>query len=107
MTNTVIKPSRIQRKRTKGHKLPPNTVCVTRPGKYGNPYTHDSWATINGEFRQLRSIEEAVQAFRELCERTEMTFSELRGKNLACWCKEGACCHGDVILEIANRGGAV
>ena len=97
-------PKRIQRKRTKGYKLPPNTICVTRPGKYGNPYMQDSWATINGEFRQLRSTEEAVQAFRELCERTEMTFSSLRGWSLACWCKEGACCHGDVILEIANKG---
>lgn len=30
-----------------------------------------------------------------------------RGKsgaeNLACWCKPGAPCHADVLLEIANR----
>lgn len=26
----------------------------------------------------------------------------LRGKNLACWCKEGDPCHADVLLEIAN-----
>ncbi|RWC93861.1 MAG: DUF4326 domain-containing protein, partial [Mesorhizobium sp.] len=29
--------------------------------------------------------------------------SELTGKNLACWCKPGAPCHADVLLEIANR----
>lgn len=28
---------------------------------------------------------------------------ELRGKDLACWCKPGAPCHADVLLEIANR----
>ena len=28
---------------------------------------------------------------------------ELAGKNLACWCKPGAPCHADVLLEIANR----
>ena len=28
---------------------------------------------------------------------------ELRGKNLACWCKPGEPCHADVLLEIANR----
>ena len=28
--------------------------------------------------------------------------AELRGKPLACWCKAGAPCHGDVLLEIAN-----
>lgn len=32
-----MKPQPIQRKRTKGFKLPPNTVCVNRPGKWGNP----------------------------------------------------------------------
>ena len=39
MISTPMKPIRIQRKRTKGYKLPPDTVCVTRPGKYGNPFT--------------------------------------------------------------------
>lgn len=29
-------PQRIQRKRTRGWKIPPNTISVTRPGKYGN-----------------------------------------------------------------------
>ncbi len=27
----------------------------------------------------------------------------LRGRNLACWCKIGAPCHADVLLELANR----
>lgn len=27
---------------------------------------------------------------------------ELRGKNLACWCRPGEPCHADVLLEIAN-----
>lgn len=31
-------PIRIQRKRTKGWKMPPNTVCVTRPGRWGNQW---------------------------------------------------------------------
>lgn len=28
---------------------------------------------------------------------------ELRGKNLACWCKQGQPCHADVLLDLANR----
>ena len=28
---------------------------------------------------------------------------ELRGKDLACWCKEGAECHADILLKLANR----
>lgn len=39
-----------------------------------------------------------------LRERTSFQFEikrELRGKNLACWCKASPC-HADVLLEIAN-----
>jgi hypothetical protein len=28
--------------------------------------------------------------------------TELRGKNLACWCKPDQPCHADVLLELAN-----
>lgn len=31
-------PKRIQRKRTKGWKMQPNTVYVGRPSKWGNPF---------------------------------------------------------------------
>jgi Domain of unknown function (DUF4326) len=31
-----------------------------------------------------------------------LDISELRGKNLMCWCKIGAPCHADVLLEVAN-----
>jgi hypothetical protein len=28
---------------------------------------------------------------------------ELKGRDLACWCKPDEPCHADVLLEIANR----
>jgi len=28
--------------------------------------------------------------------------SELKGKNLACWCPLGSPCHADVLLKLAN-----
>ena len=28
---------------------------------------------------------------------------ELRGKDLACWCKPGEPCHADVLIEVANQ----
>lgn len=34
--------------------------------------------------------------------RTPPDPTELRGKNLACWCKPGDPCHADVLLELAN-----
>lgn len=34
----MMKPQRIQRRRTKGWRMPENTVSVCRPGKWGNPF---------------------------------------------------------------------
>jgi hypothetical protein len=28
--------------------------------------------------------------------------AELKGYNLACWCRPGSPCHADVLLELAN-----
>ena len=28
---------------------------------------------------------------------------ELKGKNLACWCKPGEPCHADVLIALANE----
>lgn len=34
-------PRRIQRSRAKGSRLPPNTICCSRPGPYGNAFSAD------------------------------------------------------------------
>lgn len=31
-------PIRIQRRRTKGFRLPPEAICISRPGKWSNPF---------------------------------------------------------------------
>ncbi len=95
---------RIQRSRTKGWKMPPNTVYVGRPTKWGNPYPVKCFSGGMAEVVPLFSkylrltpygIELAAEAR-----------SELRGKDLACWCPLDAPCHADVLLEIANDGDA-
>lgn len=115
---------RIQRSRKKGSKLPPNTVCVTRPGRWGNPWKLDERTTAAvcvASFRRclLRALNgweredsdpwgkpvtaEVWQHFERMAER----LPEVRGKNLACWCKivesVSPLCHADVLLELANR----
>lgn len=93
-------PERVQRKRTKGWKLPFNTVCVTRPGPWGN-YAAIRAGTPMGQA--------AVDAFRAWIENEAgeafkgAVKSALRGKNLACWCKLDHPCHADVLLELANE----
>jgi hypothetical protein len=117
----VTTPIRIQRKRTKGWRLPPNTVCVTRPGRWGNPYTvakgYSCWSLyLDGHFAcdeptKERVIQLAIALFRDclLGGRLAITVSdvrrELRGKNLACFCPIGSPCHADVLLAIANEDG--
>ena len=87
-------PERIQRKRTKGWKMPPNTVSVTRPGRYGNPFRVGRDGTA----------QECVDKFREeMPDFAKLAYrQELRGKNLACFCDLDQPCHADVLLEIAN-----
>jgi hypothetical protein len=99
---------------------------VTRPGKWGNPFKSGKlgkrWAV--GMFRLLmkrRSTEiqrrliktgitedAALFAYIGLqcgCGHYMQThLADLRGKNLACWCKPGDPCHADVLLELANAG---
>lgn len=91
-------PKRIQLSRKKGFRLPPNTVNVARPGKWGNLYT----VAEHGR-------EEAVLLHKwELKGRVEVglvDLSELRGKDVACWCGLDEACHGDTLLELANMPG--
>lgn len=104
-------PKRIQRKRTKGWRMPPNTKSVTRPGKYSNPARVGMWKG----FTQA----DAVEAYKcwqrgDLAYRSwnnvfgnpptdEEIKKDLGGCDLACWCKIEEPCHADVLLEIANR----
>jgi hypothetical protein len=86
-------PDRIQRKRTKGWQMPANAIYVGRPTRWGNPYADQDNA-------------ELVRLFRENCLTPEFICSvrsELKGKDLACWCPLDQPCHADVLLKIANE----
>jgi len=82
------KPVRVQRKRTKGWRMPENTIYVGRPSRWGNPY--GSASKDLGMYR----------AYALMC---GLPLKDLRGKNLACWCALGRPCHADVLLEMANE----
>jgi hypothetical protein len=92
-------PARIQLRRTKGWRKPENTVVVSRPSRWGNYFRVGD-----------RTAAQCVELFRtyiEACrdadpEEYEAWIAPLRGKNLACFCKLGHCCHADVLLELAS-----
>lgn len=91
-----MNPKRIKLSRKKGFRLPPNTVVVARPSKWGNPFKVGPGETPHYAVSCFRDH------VRENPKYAEMARSELRGKNLACWCKLDQECHADVLLVIAN-----
>jgi hypothetical protein len=91
-------PKRIQRKRVKGWRMPENTVSVTRPGKWGNPYRIIDYPN--------KSIDQILEAYRSYVDGQIsagiLDIQELRGKDLACFCPLHLRCHADILLELAN-----
>ena len=109
-----VRPVRLQLSRRKGFNLQEHSrsvngldaVNVARPSKWGNPYKAGmSSPDVRGRNRVMVTNDCLVKAFRGYALRSlevrPARFDELRGKNLACWCK-GSPCHADVLLEIAN-----
>lgn len=103
----MTKPVRLQLSRRKGFNLQSASramnglpaINVARPTKHGNPYK------VGG----LLTAVECVEAFSDMWDLAlkragaAEALEELRGSNLACWCKPGAPCHADVLLTLANR----
>lgn len=103
-----MKPQRIQRKRTKGWRMPENTIYVGRGSKWGNPWRAGRATALTGpKAGQKATAQDVVGIFRHTIE-TKLKYDTdllepLRGKNLACWCPPEQPCHADVLLKLANR----
>jgi hypothetical protein len=124
------RPVRLQLSRKRGFSLQALSLAtnglpavnVTRPGKWGNPFVINHPGSV---LEQPMYAAFAVQSFKALLENAggwssiplpwpkgkipaqfttvEDVCRELRGHNLACWCKIGAPCHGDVLIELSNK----
>lgn len=105
-------PERIQMRRTKGWRKPAGAVYVGRPTKWGNPFTVEMGLRLGKTEPEARSS--AVRMFEVWIRRPSVPchgkqhaeihadLAELRGKDLACWCRLDQPCHADVLLELAN-----
>lgn len=128
----MSEPKRIQRKRTKGWRMPEGAVYVGRGSKWGNPWRivpvtdhhfpfgdaadviHVTSRASIGRFeRHTRSPGTGAPYWARQAYRYDLTADlivdsiiELRGRDLACWCPLDSPCHGDVLLEIANGSGS-
>lgn len=102
-------PHRIQLRRTKGWRMPANTVSVTRPGPLGNPWSiakarEIGFLSPDAELARIcvRIFANAMDEHLPAVEAHISRLPGLRGKNLACWCALDQPCHADVLLELAN-----
>ncbi len=109
----MSRPVRVQLSRQKGWRMPANTVVVSRPSKWGNPFDWRDWlenaprdALPTAQERDQWAKEQATQQFADAIDSGEIVLplEELRGRNCACWCKGPKwTCHADVLLDRANR----
>ncbi len=124
------KPVRVQLRRTKGWRMPPNTKKVDRSTAFGNPlvctphgckrkpcgccepyrccvdvFREYVVSGMEGRASRTGSLGIAAEAMVGYPRRTKLVerLPELRGKNLACWCALDKPCHADVLLKLANR----
>ncbi len=117
-----MKPQRMQLSRKAGFNLQVASKKlnglpakrVTRPGKWGNPFTIEETARrygLDDEAAQAKAVALCGQWLRGTLDsklsasappgRAEIR-AELAGHNLACWCRPGSPCHAEVLIELAN-----
>ena len=110
---------RVQRKRVKGYKLPENTRCVNRGTKWGNPFKvlfeSGQWVVKDkdGNYygrsyaEKEAAAQKAVKCYSQWIdgqiEMKRLDLSELKGKNLACFCSLSSPCHADYLLKLLNQ----
>ena len=115
----MTQPQRLKRERTKGWRKPDNCVIVDRTSKWGNPFKVSECREAGFKGTDAELAARCVSAFsvwlgplwrnnwngkESEAARTAIldNLSDLRGKNLVCWCELDQPCHADVLLELAN-----
>lgn len=75
--------------------LPPNSVLVARPSRYGNTFS------LPPKGDRLAVVEAHRQLVLAFCSVDPAWAEPLRGKDLVCYCAPEPC-HADTLLELAN-----
>ena len=89
---------RIQRRRSRGWRMPPDAIYVGRPTRWGNPFA----VSEHGAAEACRLFERYVLERPELA---AAALRELAGRRLACWCPLDQPCHADVWLRLVSGQG--
>lgn len=91
-------PTRIQRKRVNGWRMPEGAIYVGRGSKWGNPYRVDRHSTPADATYRYRTW------LWHMLDTKKLDITELRdAKHLACWCPLDQPCHADVLIEMIKE----
>lgn len=115
----IAMPERVQMRRTAGWRKPAGTIYCGRPSLFGNPFP----VSIHGREKAVELHRRWLEGSMSLDEMTALSaadhlpdaislvdlrgmvlhrLQELRGHDLACWCRLDQPCHTEVLLELAN-----
>jgi hypothetical protein len=82
--------------------VPKDAIYVGRPTKWGNPFVIGKDSSYDPVKMDRNSvIVHYCYWIKDHPEIEEAAKSELRGKDLVCWCAPLPC-HADILLELAN-----
>ena len=97
-------PHRVQLKRSKGWRMPDNTLKIDRTTRWGNPFAPADSGSIAAAVANHAAWMRGELAAPD--GRSPPGTSEIRtvlgGHHLACWCALDGPCHADLLLQIAN-----
>jgi hypothetical protein len=121
-------PKRIQRKRTKGYKQPPNTKYVGRPTVYGNPFrvkgyfieywniNKKNWQVFEKLGGAIAKDEDVVRLYNDWLHgrfdhlgvfAKPPTFREIdnleKHDYISCFCPLDKPCHTDVLIKLIHN----
>jgi hypothetical protein len=91
-------PRRFRLSRKKDARKPAGAIVIARPSKWGNPH----------KIGRL-TRDDAIAAYKRDLYAGKLRFAvadvkrELKGRDIACWCRLEDACHGDLLMAIANR----
>ncbi len=91
-------PRRLQLSRRSGARLPSDALSVAHPSAWANPY-RPAARSAAANVAAVRHFISYLDRNPELVTRARQ---HLQGLNLACWCRPGLPCHGEVWLLLVN-----
>lgn len=109
--NTTVNPVRLKRT-YRAYPKSPNGLenfYVGRPSVWGNPYWlrgKDIYSKDDVLVKEDGTIEDVIKLYEEhilhYINNNRVNISELKNKNLVCWCDADKPCHADVLIRLAK-----